>query len=67
MGIVDLTDVYACRDAFVKKVKEEMSSGLFRVSLRKHWAGESCGFRDKDVQNRWLDFHAGWEAKKEEK
>jgi hypothetical protein len=57
-------DFTACRAAFVKIVKEEngMRDGWGRVSLRAHHFGPQGGFGDRHVQDRWLEFRAGWVA-----
>ena len=52
------------REAFVAFIKDEDSDRepWARYSLRQHWSGADEGFHDHQLQRRWKDFKAGFEA-----
>ena len=58
-----LDDWEKCRSAFVLMIKDEnfMSNG--KQSLRKSWAWKRQGFANEMVQQRYVDFKKGWDAK----
>jgi hypothetical protein len=53
-----------CRDAFVALIKKENADRdhYSRWSLKQHWSGAHAGFADENLQQRWLDFKAGWNS-----
>lgn len=54
------------RSAFVAMIRDENSDRepFARESIRQHWNGAASGFHDHQVQSRWKDFLAGWQAGK---
>lgn len=59
-----LEDWQVCREIFVAMIKLENFYGdkFCRQSLRADWTGPKAGFHDQQIQDRWLNFKAGWEA-----
>jgi len=54
-----------CRAAFAAMIKDEnfyRELKCCRDSLRQHWSGPRAGFKDGNVQKRYLDFQKGWFA-----
>ena len=62
--VKDPEDWQVCREVFVAMIKLENFYGdkFCRQSLRADWTGPKAGFHDRQTQDRWLNFKAGWEA-----
>ena len=57
------------REAFVAMIKKENidHERWAAWSLKQHWSGREGGFADEQLQRRWRDFEAGWNAARGEK
>lgn len=58
-------DLMECRKAFVAAVKleEYFREKHCRLSLKAARGGKMEGFHDRKVQERWLAFRSGWNAR----